>query len=322
MLIKGFLLLNCVFYVSITRFFVTASSSPITRFFITASNSPITRFFFPASNSPLSSQLNSTLRTVFIPLHFNLFHCITFHSTSLHTTPLHVTPITNPLNSFHLTPLHSSPLHSTPLEPLRTIPRRFIPDNYIPLTPPLHLITIQSSPLLSNPQLSTSFSPLHSIPLLSTVLHSSPHQSTHFLLLLSTPFLSTALHYTLIHPTLSHSSAAVADGGQWMGCISSMFTPSDRLCGTLQRTFCHLDFIRGTKTACYTHARGRISTEGRTSFLTMRRASTAGTIMILTWVFMANHVEEMTDKRTSWRPRKVTSVEMISCPCQPKQQMY
>ncbi len=27
----------------------------------------------------------------------------------------------------------------------------------------------------------------------------------------------------------SYSSAAVADGGQWMGCISSMFTPFDRL---------------------------------------------------------------------------------------------
>ncbi len=28
------------------------------------------------------------------------------------------------------------------------------------------------------------------------------------------------------------------------------------------------------------------------------------------WVFMAIHVEEATDKRTTWRPRKFTSVEM------------
>jgi hypothetical protein len=31
----------------------------------------------------------------------------------------------------------------------------------------------------------------------------------------------------------SHSSAAVADGGQRMGCVSSMSAPSDCWCGTL-----------------------------------------------------------------------------------------
>jgi hypothetical protein len=52
------------------------------------------------------------------------------------------------------------------------------------------------------------------------------------------------------------------------------------------------------------------------------RASTAGTISIVTWVFMANHVEKTTDKRTTWRPWKFTSVERMSRLCQPKQQMY
>jgi hypothetical protein len=37
---------------------------------------------------------------------------------------------------------------------------------------------------------------------------------------------------------------------------------------------------------------------------------------------MANHVEETTDKRITWRPRKFTSVEKMSCPFQLKQQMY
>ncbi len=41
---------------------------------------------------------------------------------------------------------------------------------------------------------------------------------------------------------------------------------------------------------------GRISTELRTSILATGRASTAGTIITLTWVFMANHVEETTDR--------------------------
>jgi hypothetical protein len=35
----------------------------------------------------------------------------------------------------------------------------------------------------------------------------------------------------------------------------------------------------------------------------------AGTTTVITWAFMAMHVEEMTDKRTTWRPRKSTSVE-------------
>jgi hypothetical protein len=38
----------------------------------------------------------------------------------------------------------------------------------------------------------------------------------------------------------------------------------------------------------------------------------------LTWAWMANHVEEMTDKRITWRPRKFTSLEKMSCPCQLK----
>jgi hypothetical protein len=41
---------------------------------------------------------------------------------------------------------------------------------------------------------------------------------------------------------------------------------------------------------------------------------TAGAIIVLTWVIMANHVEETTDKRTTWRPRKVISVEEMSNP--------
>ncbi len=60
---------------------------------------------------------------------------------------------------------------------------------------------------------------------------------------------------------------------------------------------------------------GRISTGWRTSILATGQASTAGTIITLMWVFMANHVEETTDKRTMWRPRKFTSVEKMSCPC-------
>jgi hypothetical protein len=33
---------------------------------------------------------------------------------------------------------------------------------------------------------------------------------------------------------------------------------------------------------------------------------------------MGDYVEEMTDKRKTWRPRKFTSVEKMSCPCQLK----
>ncbi len=32
------------------------------------------------------------------------------------------------------------------------------------------------------------------------------------------------------------------------------------------------------------------------------------------WVFEADHVEETTDKRTTWLPRKFTSVEEIANP--------
>jgi hypothetical protein len=32
------------------------------------------------------------------------------------------------------------------------------------------------------------------------------------------------------------------------------------------------------------------------------------------WVFLVNHVEEATDKRKTWQPRKITSVEEMSNP--------
>jgi hypothetical protein len=34
----------------------------------------------------------------------------------------------------------------------------------------------------------------------------------------------------------------------------------------------------------------------------------------LTWACMADYVEEITDKRKTWRPRKFTSMEKMSCP--------
>ncbi len=46
--------------------------------------------------------------------------------------------------------------------------------------------------------------------------------------------------------------------------------------------------------------------EGRASKLRDFQARTDTVIM---WVFMAIHVEEATNKRTTWRPRKSTNVE-------------
>ncbi len=39
------------------------------------------------------------------------------------------------------------------------------------------------------------------------------------------------------------------------------------------------------------------------------RGFKAGTNTSITWAFMAMHVEETTDKRTTWQPWKSTSVE-------------
>jgi hypothetical protein len=44
--------------------------------------------------------------------------------------------------------------------------------------------------------------------------------------------------------------------------------------------------------------------------LTSGRASTVGTIIAITWVYMANHVEEKMVKRATWWPRKSTNMEM------------
>jgi hypothetical protein len=44
-------------------------------------------------------------------------------------------------------------------------------------------------------------------------------------------------------------------------------------------------------------------------------SSTAGTAIAITWVLMVIHVEEATDKRTTWRPWKFTSVEEMHNPC-------
>jgi hypothetical protein len=63
-------------------------------------------------------------------------------------------------------------------------------------------------------------------------------------------------------------------------------------------------YSRGSTTILTSYvARGQISTEWRTSILITGRASTAGTIIILMWILMANHVEETSDKRTICDPR-------------------
>ncbi len=64
------------------------------------------------------------------------------------------------------------------------------------------------------------------------------------------------------------------------------------------------------------HARGRISYTDE--HLNYRTSFNSRDEYNLTWACMANHVEEMMDKRKTWRPRKFTSVEKMSCPCQLK----
>jgi hypothetical protein len=79
----------------------------------------------------------------------------------------------------------------------------------------------------------------------------------------------------------------------------------------------HLDFIWWTKTSFVfsdsdgtiirtstLRVRGQNSIVWRTSIATSGQASTAGTIIGLSWVYMANHVEETMDKRTTWGPQK------------------
>ncbi len=42
-----------------------------------------------------------------------------------------------------------------------------------------------------------------------------------------------------------------------------------------------------------------------------RISSTSGIAIAISWVFMAIHMEETMHKRTTWRPRKFTSIKMF-----------
>ncbi len=102
-----------------------------------------------------------------------------------------------------------------------------------------------------------------------------------------------------------YSSAAMADGGQRMGCVSSMSAPSNCSCGTLERIFSLFWTARRTRRRRFTNARctyvdKSAQNDGRASKLldchTLRNNTAR------TWVFMAIHMEEMTDKRTTCDP--------------------
>jgi hypothetical protein len=102
----------------------------------------------------------------------------------------------------------------------------------------------------------------------------------------------------------------------WAASAACSHHPTARV-GHSRRFFCHFDFIRWTRT----FKRRQDSIVLWTGIVTSGRASTAGTIITTTRVYMANHMEE-TMVRTTWRPWKFTSVKEMSTPYQLKQQLY